>query len=91
VASGDRLYHSSSCAGCHGGDANGTPVGPDLTSGKYLWGDGSVAALSATITAGVAQPKQYRQAMPALGGAQLTPDQVRDISAYLWSVAHAGK
>ena len=91
VASGDKLYHASSCAGCHGPTAKGTPVGPDLTTGKSLWGDGSVAALSATITSGVAQPKEYRQAMPALGGAQLTPAQVHDIAAYLWATAHAGK
>ncbi len=91
VASGDKLYHAQTCGGCHGSNAGGSPVGPDLTSGKYLWGDGSVAALSATITSGVAQPKQYRQAMPALGGAQLTPAEVHDIAAYLWASAHAGK
>lgn len=91
VANGDKLYHGNSCGGCHGNDARGTPVGPDLTSGAYLWGDGSVAALGATITSGVSQPKQYRQAMPAMGGAQLTPDQVHDLAAYIWAMAHAGK
>jgi glucose/arabinose dehydrogenase len=91
VASGDKLYHASSCAGCHGSNAGGSPVGPDLTSGKYLWGDGSVAALGATITSGVSMPKQYRQAMPPMGGAQLTAANVHDISAYIWATAHAGK
>ena len=91
VASGDKLYHSSSCAGCHGTAANGTPVGPDLTTGKYLWGDGSVAQLAATISGGVAMPKQYRQAMPPKGGAQLTDAQVKDVAAYVWALGHPGK
>ena len=50
-----------------------------------------MAALSATITSGVAMPKQYRQAMPAKGGAQLSDAQVHDIAAYIWATAHAGK
>lgn len=91
VANGDKLYHSSSCTGCHGRDAKGSPVGPDLTTGKYLWGDGSVASLSATIANGVAQPKQYRQAMPPMGGAKLSAADVHDIAAYVWATAHAGK
>jgi mono/diheme cytochrome c family protein len=91
VAAGNTLYHASSCAGCHGSNAGGTPVGPDLTSGKYLWGDGSVAALSATITSGVPMPKQYRQAMPALGGAQLSASEVHDLAAYLWAVGHPAR
>jgi glucose/arabinose dehydrogenase len=91
VANGDKLYHANSCAGCHGANAGGSPVGPDLTTGKYLWGDGSVASLGATITSGVAMPKQYRQAMPPMGGANLTPSQVHDIAAYVWATAHGGK
>jgi glucose/arabinose dehydrogenase len=91
VAEGDKLYHASSCAGCHGANGGGTPVGPDLTSGKYLWGDGSVAALGATITAGVPMPKQYRQAMPAMGGAQLSASDVHNLAAYIWAVGHPAK
>ena len=45
VALGDRIYHGqvggASCAGCHGSDGKGTPLGPDLTDTKYLWNDGS--------------------------------------------------
>jgi glucose/arabinose dehydrogenase/cytochrome c5 len=91
VAAGDRLYHGQTCAGCHGSDGKGTPVGPDLTSGKWLWGDGSLASIRKAIEDGVAMPKQYRQAMPAMGGAQLSSDQVRDIAAYVWAVGHPGR
>jgi mono/diheme cytochrome c family protein len=88
VAAGDKLFHGQTCTGCHGADAKGSPVGPDLTTGKYLWGDGSLASIRTAIQDGVAMPKQYRQPMPAMGGAQLSADQLRDVSAYVWAVGH---
>jgi glucose/arabinose dehydrogenase/mono/diheme cytochrome c family protein len=92
VALGDRIYHGqvggASCAGCHGSDGKGTPLGPDLTDTKYLWNDGSWAGITKTITDGVAQPKEYRSPMPPMGGAQLTDDQVKALAAYVWSMSH---
>jgi mono/diheme cytochrome c family protein len=50
VALGDRVFHGNvgggTCAGCHGSDAKGSPLGPDLTSGLWLWGDGSLPAIT---------------------------------------------
>jgi glucose/arabinose dehydrogenase len=92
VALGDRIYHGqvagATCTGCHGLTATGTPLGPDLTDTQWLWGDGSYAAITKTITAGVPQPKQYRSPMPPVGGAQLTPDQVSALAAYVWALSH---
>jgi glucose/arabinose dehydrogenase/mono/diheme cytochrome c family protein len=92
VALGDRIYHGqvggASCAGCHGSDGKGTPLGPDLTDTKYLWNDGSWAGITKTITDGVPQPKEYRSPMPPMGGAQLTDDQVKALAAYVWSMSH---
>ena len=54
-------------------------------------GCGAMAAtpgIKKTITDGVPQPKQYRSPMPAMGGAQLTPDQVSAVAAYVWSLSH---
>jgi hypothetical protein len=31
------------------------------------------------------QPKQYRAPMPPLGGAQLLPEQVKALAAYVWA------
>src|SRR5882724_9271191 len=76
VAQGDRLYHGNTCVGCHGSNAEGTPLGSDLTKGKWLWGDGSLAAIGRTITQGVAQPKEHTGVMPPMGGAQLSPSEV---------------
>jgi cytochrome c5 len=91
VAAGAKLFARQTCTGCHGADGKGAPLGPDLTSGKYLDGDGSLASIKKTIQDGVAMPKQYRQAMPAMGGAQLSLDQLQDVSAYVWAIGHSTK
>jgi glucose/arabinose dehydrogenase/mono/diheme cytochrome c family protein len=89
VAQGDRVYHGQApCAGCHGASGEGTPLGPALTGKEWLWSDGSYAGIKKAITEGVSQPKKYRSPMPPKGGAQLTPDQVSAVSAYVWSLSH---
>jgi glucose/arabinose dehydrogenase/mono/diheme cytochrome c family protein len=92
VALGNHIYHgqvgAAACTGCHGANATGSPLGPDLTGKKWLWSDGSFAGILKSITEGVPQPKQYRSPMPPMGGAELTPDQVRALTAYVWSLSH---
>jgi len=92
VALGDRIYHGqvggAACAGCHGASGTGSPLGPDLTGQKWLWSDGSYAGIAKTITDGVMHPKQHRSPMPPMGGAQLTPDQISALAAYVWGLSH---
>ncbi len=92
VALGNRIYHGevggAACAGCHGSTAKGTPLGPDLTDQKWLWSDGSYPGIAKTITDGVTQPKESRNPMPPLGGAQITTDQVNALAAYVWAISH---
>jgi mono/diheme cytochrome c family protein len=92
VALGDRIYHGqvggAACTGCHGANGTGSPLGPDLTGKKWLWSDGSFAGILKSITEGVPKPKQYRSPMPPMGGAELTPDQVKALTAYVWSLSH---
>ncbi len=92
VALGAKIYHGqvggAACTGCHGQSAEGTTLGPDLTGKKWLWGDGSYASITKTITDGVSQPKQYRSPMPPMGGAQLSAEQVSAVAAYIWSLSH---
>jgi glucose/arabinose dehydrogenase/mono/diheme cytochrome c family protein len=92
VALGDRIYHGqiggAACTGCHGAAGTGTPLGPNLTHTQWLWSDGSYRGIAKTITAGVPEPKQYRSPMPPMGGAQLTPDQVSAVAAYVWGLSH---
>lgn len=92
VLRGSRIFHGQvanvQCAGCHGTNAMGTPLGPNLTSGKWVWGDGSLPSIVQTITNGVPHPKNYTSPMPAMGGAQLTPSQVSTVAAYVWALGH---
>ena len=91
VALGEEIFHGEkggTCAGCHGANAKGSPLAPDLTNGKWRWGDGSVPSIAATITKGVPTPEDYRSGMPPLGGAQLDPTQVLALADYIWSLNH---
>jgi glucose/arabinose dehydrogenase/mono/diheme cytochrome c family protein len=92
VALGERIYRGqvggAACTGCHGDKGQGSTLGPDLTGKKWLWSDGSYTGIKKTITDGVSQPKNYRSPMPAMGGAQLTTDQVSALAAYVWSISH---
>jgi mono/diheme cytochrome c family protein len=78
----------ATCAGCHGTGGIGTPVGPDLTTGKWLWGDGSLKSITDTITNGVPEPKQHPGAMPPMGGVELSKDDAAAVSAYVWALGH---
>src|SRR5258706_6938487 len=57
VLLGNRVFHGEvadgTCGGCHGADGKGSPVAPDLTSGRWLWSDGSLQGLETTITNGL--------------------------------------
>ena len=92
VALGERIYHGqgggAACTGCHGWAATGSALGPDLTDATWLWSNGSYAGIAKTITDGVSQPKQYRDPMPPMGGADLTADQVSAVAAYIWGLSH---
>jgi mono/diheme cytochrome c family protein len=92
VALGNRIYHGqgggAACTGCHGANGTGSPLGPDLTGKKWLWSDGSFVGIMKSITEGVPKPKQYRSPMPPMGGAELTPDQIKAMAAYVWSLSH---
>lgn len=93
VALGDEVFHGrkgkGSCSGCHGSDGAGTPVGPSLRSGKWLWGDGSLGSIARTIDEGVPRPKVYRDPMPPLGGADLSHSEAVAVAAYVWAIGHA--
>ena len=92
VALGSRIYHgqvsNGTCAGCHGSDGKGSPVGADLTAGTWLWSDGSLEGLTKTISEGVATPKKHLGAMPPMGGSPLSAADLKAVSAYVWSIGH---
>ncbi len=93
IAQGDSVYHGqiagATCAGCHGANAKGTPLAPDLTDSKWIWGDGSLASITKVVRQGVPVPKQHTGVMPPMGGAQLTPAQLAAVGAYIYSLSHS--
>jgi glucose/arabinose dehydrogenase/cytochrome c5 len=95
VARGGRIFRGEvsdgTCAGCHGSDAKGSPIGADLTSGTWLWSDGSLAGITKTISQGVPHPKTHLGAMPPLGGSPLSAADLQAVSAYVWAVGHSAK
>ncbi|MCE4226379.1 c-type cytochrome [Methylobacterium sp. C25] len=90
VALGDRVFHGeqggATCGGCHGSDAKGSPVGADLTTGKWLWSDGSLEGIEAVVTNGVPDPKEHGGAMPPMGGVELSQADLKAVSAYVWAI-----
>src|SRR5258708_3802279 len=92
---GERIFHgqvaSAPCAGCHGTNAEGTPLGPNLTNNKWLWGNGSLSSITEIIANGVPNPKEYRSPMPPMGGAQLDRSQITAAAAYIWALNHRKK
>jgi len=92
VALGAQIFRgevsNGTCAGCHGTDGKGSPIGADLTSGTWLWSDGSLAGITQTIKTGVATPKKHLGAMPPLGGSPLSASDLQAVSAYVWALGH---
>ena len=93
VTLGDSIFHGKAAGGtcftCHGDDARGTAIAPPLVNHKWLTGDGSFAFIQQRVTQGVQNPTPpYTAAMPPMGGAQLTPDQVKAVAAYVYSISH---
>jgi cbb3-type cytochrome c oxidase subunit III len=89
---GERIFEGQAaggtCAGCHGTNGEGTAVGSDLTSGKWLWGNGSVQAITRTIAHGVPKPKNHTGAMPPMGGTQLSQADLAAVADYVWAIGH---
>jgi mono/diheme cytochrome c family protein len=92
LALGDRIFHGQAnggtCAGCHGADGKGSAVGSDLTSGHWVWSDGSVASIAHVIRTGVLKPKTHTGVMPPMGGVSLSDAQLTAVAEYVWAIGH---
>ena len=90
VAEGRTLYtNPGRCNVCHGATGLGGRVGPNLADNTWLWVDPAQNLhnqIFNIIKQGVPQPKVAPTGMPAMGGAQLTDDQIHAIAAYVESL-----
>ncbi len=92
IALGDSIFHGraggGACFVCHGQDAKGTPgLAPNLTDRTWLHSDGSYWSILLLIQQGIADPKEGSAPMPPMGGAQLSPEQLRAVAAYVYSLS----
>lgn len=82
IVLGDRIFHGEAaggrCAICHGLDAKGTPNGSDLTTGMYIWADGSVGGIKRTIM-------HNMSIAPGMDGNFQSAD-VDAVAAYVWAL-----
>ena len=93
VAAGETAFKTGPCFACHGADATGTPMAPNLTDNVWLNATtGSYDEIKTVIKTGVPTPKDPAHAapMPAMGGAQLTDQQINELAAYVYSLSHKG-
>jgi mono/diheme cytochrome c family protein len=92
IALGDSIFHGTAaggtCSACHGQDAKGTAVAPNLTDNAWLNGDGSYQFIVTTVTNGVPKPKEHPAPMPPKGGAALSDEQVKAVAGYVYSLSH---
>jgi len=89
IAKGDSIFHKTGlCYACHGSSAEGA-VGPNLTDGEWLHGDGSYDTIVATVTSGVPADKAKKGiAMPPKGGSSISEEEVKAVAAYVYSLSH---
>ncbi len=84
VLLGDRIFHGEAargqCSVCHGADAKGTGNGNDLTLGMWIWGDGSLKSIKATLV-------NNMTIAPGRDG-DLTAADVDAVVAYVWAIGH---
>ncbi len=87
IAEGKTLFESTAiCFTCHGPDAKGTALAPDLTDAEWLniEAPADLEKITAIIKTGVTEPKSFPAPMP--GMANLTDDQVTAVAAYVLSL-----
>jgi mono/diheme cytochrome c family protein len=89
VTEGQKIFSSTgNCFTCHGADGTGSGLAPALNDAQWLHITGDFAGIQQIVNNGVPAPKQFPAAMPAKGGAQLSDQQVKQVSAYVYSLSH---
>lgn len=89
IGRGKTLYAGKGdCARCHGGKGEGTPEGVSLTSERWKLGPGSYEWLQHVIRhSGIAARGRDGDPQPMRGPTLLTPAEINDVAAYVWSIS----
>jgi mono/diheme cytochrome c family protein len=88
VTQGRQLFTGQGgCIACHGPEAKGTQLAPDLTDTTWINVSGrNYDEIVQLIHTGVPQPAEHPGPMPPMGGANLTDAQVNALAAYVVSL-----
>ncbi len=88
IAEGKTLFEGAGlCVTCHGPDAKGTTLAPDLTDEEWLHLTGrNYDEIVNLIMTGVPQPTEHPSPMMPKGASSITDDQVKAVAAYVWSL-----
>lgn len=93
ISRGRELFHgrgegASSCSTCHGVNGGGAATGPELRTGNFRNITGKYHSIIEVVTVGVAEPKQFvGMIMPPMGGVQMSDEDIRAVSAYVYTLA----
>jgi mono/diheme cytochrome c family protein len=83
---GRRVYREG-CVMCHGEEGEGTQLGPSLVDGEWRLAEGgSFEAITQVVQGGVEEPEEFPVPMPSAEAARLSPEQVRAVAAYAYSL-----
>lgn len=92
VERGRELFGGAgACYTCHGGDAAGTQLAPDLTDAEWLNTDGSYASIAEVVRTGVSEPVRFPAPMPPMGGASLSREQLCAVAGYVYSLGRGSE
>lgn len=88
VVAGQQLFTGAGgCVACHGPDATGTALAPNLTDDTWINISGrNYDEIVNLIMTGVPSPVEAPAPMPPKGGSTITDDQVRQVAAYVYSL-----
>lgn len=88
VAAGKQIFEGEGlCYTCHGQDATGTALAPDLTDDTWLNISGrNYDEIVQLVQTGVPQPVEAPAPMPPRGGSSITDEQVNEVAAYVASL-----
>jgi mono/diheme cytochrome c family protein len=73
------------CFTCHGPEAKGTVLAPDLTDQEWLHFEAmpTAAQVRKLVTEGVAKPQKHPAPMLPMGGARLSDEELDQVAAYV--------
>jgi mono/diheme cytochrome c family protein len=88
VARGQQVFEGAGiCYTCHMQGGVGGPLGPNLTDDRWINTDGSFESIVNVVLNGVTQPIEHPGIMLPRGGTNISDDDVRAVSAYVWTLS----